>query len=863
MYLIKIMLCTLVLTITQLRCSVYCHPYGKNIDDVISKRNTSLFDDKTQIVIIDENVNTFLPDNINVDDSAVNARESPETSKEALYQDLFNDYGSSYSLYDPGDDEPECILARSEFYLSWWVHENGSLRLPSFNRLNTSGILDLSLQFDSETTLFNHVLNFTSDNPHEVIRFMSVASNKLDQIPASVLNLTSATIQYLSLAGNNFYGMFEYENTTFQNFTSFPLMSHLLELDLRSCHIRSLSSDYFKNLPRLDKLFLSHNNFLIIEASAFAPLTKLRHLDLSYNTIPFEIENRIEGMILEEFLFEKLEHLMFLDLSHSKLRRRSLLALKSLGHEMKQLSLCHTGIVSFPEGMLNNTSLNVLDLSGNLENFKELAELEILDLGSNNINNWYERVFTENEKLRIVNLRSNNITFMREGMIRDFYEIRYLAIGSNDYICACNLRDFIDRATRNALYHYCSERNKRSIEETLTWNNPEHQYNVFLREFHMIVAYYEESYRNMILNSLNPVEVKMRSVSKNLNTGGLSSFSERDCYNFDSDEVTRMNFNFLLLDYNENDYECLEEAYGYSTSRRVRFHDVESCYSDEKDTTEPYDGSSDDESNEEPTDDPDNVTTDSSKISSTTTEGSKEDDFFRPIFAIFKMNYLYILLFIPVSLFAFFWYRKRADIKYFCTLFKNSIILSLDNEDKKTLMMTNRKKSLTSGGIIDEYQYDVFVSYSDKDRSWVLDELIPNIEKRAEINICLHERDFQVGLSILENIIQCMDRSRCLLLVVSESFLKSNWCAFEMHLAQHRLIETRREQLILVLLQDIPRSKRTRTLQFLMRTKTYIQWPHDDKEESKLTFWKRLRKAIILNNWEPEKKVSKPRHSIV
>jgi hypothetical protein len=83
--------------------------------------------------------------------------------------------------------------------------------------------------------------------------------------------------------------------------------------------------------------------------------------------------------------------------------------------------------------------------------------------------------------------------------------------------------------------------------------------------------------------------------------------------------------------------------------------------------------------------------------------------------------------------------------------------------------------------------------------------------------------------------------------------------------APFRLIETRREQLILVLLQDIPRSRRTRTLQFLMRTKTYIMWPTDGKEESKMTFWKRLKKAIVLNNWEPEKKkeVGKPRHSIV
>lgn len=34
---------------------------------------------------------------------------------------------------------------------------------------------------------------------------MSIAQNHLEQIPASVLNLTSTTIQYLSLAGNDFH----------------------------------------------------------------------------------------------------------------------------------------------------------------------------------------------------------------------------------------------------------------------------------------------------------------------------------------------------------------------------------------------------------------------------------------------------------------------------------------------------------------------------------------------------------------------------------------------------------------------------------------------------------------------------------
>jgi hypothetical protein len=64
------------------------------------------------------------------------------------------------------------------------------------------------------------------------------------------------------------------------------------------------------------------------------------------------------------------------------------------------------------------------------------------------------------------------------------------------------------------------------------------------------------------------------------------------------------------------------------------------------------------------------------------------------------------------------------------------------------------------------------------------------------------------------------------------------------------LIETRREQLILVLLQDIPKTKRPRTLNFLMKTKTYIMWPTNEDEVLRNIFWKRLRKAIVFDKKE-------------
>ena len=53
---------------------------------------------------------------------------------------------------------------------------------------------------------------------------------------------------------------------------------------------------------------------------------------------------------------------------------------------------------------------------------------------------------------------------------------------------------------------------------------------------------------------------------------------------------------------------------------------------------------------------------------------------------------------------------------------------------------------------------------------------------------------FEVGKSIVENIVDSIDTSRKCLLVVSKDYLQSSWCMFEAHLANNRLIQVRFSQ---------------------------------------------------------------------
>jgi hypothetical protein len=392
--------------------------------------------------------------------------------------------------------------------------------------------------------------------------------------------------------------------------------------------------------------------------------------------------------------------------------------------------------------------------------FENFPVLEILDLSINHISNWYERVFLQNEDLKIMNLRNNNINLLTPEMMADFNQLRFLAIGGNSFVCDCMLRDFIERAVFNARMHQCksNRRSKRSLDFTTELpDDPKYHYNVLMRKYHSYGSYVDESCKNIIGNSEE--KVARRKIYEQ-----VTEAPSANCDLIMEDEMQNntLTFEFLLLDYNENDYHCIESD-GLS-KRKVLFNDINACIDNNRrssdspmNTTLPYESGGDDVEVEAIEDIPNTPST---------------------------LLVIYISVGIPLTFIVALWFWKRKDIRYFCTIFKNTLILSLDKEDKKALMMTNRRRK--SNNQEDSYTYDVFVSYCDRDREWVLDHLIPNIEKRSEVTICLHERDFQVGLSILENISQCMDQSRCLLLVISESFLKSNWCSFEMHLAQHR-----------------------------------------------------------------------------
>uniref|UniRef100_A0A8C5W0S6 Toll-like receptor n=1 Tax=Microcebus murinus TaxID=30608 RepID=A0A8C5W0S6_MICMU len=150
-------------------------------------------------------------------------------------------------------------------------------------------------------------------------------------------------------------------------------------------------------------------------------------------------------------------------------------------------------------------------------------------------------------------------------------------------------------------------------------------------------------------------------------------------------------------------------------------------------------------------------------------------------------------------------------------------------------------------------QFHAFISYSEHDSVWVKNELVPCLEKE-DIRICLHERNFVPGKSIVENIINCIEKSYKSIFVLSPHFVQSEWCHYELYFAHHNLFHEGSDNLILILLEPIPQNiipSKYHKLKALMAQRTYLEWP---KEKSKRgLFWANLRAAINIKLMEQAK----------
>nr|ARQ14826.1 toll-like recptor 8 [Oncomelania hupensis] len=166
-----------------------------------------------------------------------------------------------------------------------------------------------------------------------------------------------------------------------------------------------------------------------------------------------------------------------------------------------------------------------------------------------------------------------------------------------------------------------------------------------------------------------------------------------------------------------------------------------------------------------------------------------------------------------------------------------------------------RRRIIQSGN----FDFDVFVCYSSRDKNWVVSHLLPELEVRLKLKLCLHERDFVLGKHIVDNIVECVEHSKKILLVFSKDFLLSSWCQFELAVCLQHVLDCN-DALIAICVDDVVTRDLTSSMKAVMSTMTYIQW---EGGVGGLQFWGRVERALqdILPTTGPRSAIGVGQHA--
>ena len=145
-------------------------------------------------------------------------------------------------------------------------------------------------------------------------------------------------------------------------------------------------------------------------------------------------------------------------------------------------------------------------------------------------------------------------------------------------------------------------------------------------------------------------------------------------------------------------------------------------------------------------------------------------------------------------------------------------------------------------------KYDAFVAYADSEEEFVREQIMPQLEEgENSLNLCLHFRDFKMGCDIKNSIIDAIQNSSKIVILLSNEFLRSKWCDFEFEMASMRCLSQGADLIIPVIMDDLDdlyRSGMPNSMITLLNKKTYKIWRQHLQEEEIGNFWLNLRKAI-------------------
>lgn len=128
------------------------------------------------------------------------------------------------------------------------------------------------------------------------------------------------------------------------------------------------------------------------------------------------------------------------------------------------------------------------------------------------------------------------------------------------------------------------------------------------------------------------------------------------------------------------------------------------------------------------------------------------------------------------------------------------------------------------------YEYDIMISYSPKELSFVLTDVIPRLENEAGFQLYVKDRDEPAGISCGEAIMEAIQKSKRVVCLVTKSFLKSTWQDYELNMSRMEAIEDRENLnfVHLILFPDVCNGSISIQTLDLVRQDCFSEYPEEE-----------------------------------
>ncbi|XP_076112600.1 toll-like receptor 2 [Mytilus galloprovincialis] len=155
-----------------------------------------------------------------------------------------------------------------------------------------------------------------------------------------------------------------------------------------------------------------------------------------------------------------------------------------------------------------------------------------------------------------------------------------------------------------------------------------------------------------------------------------------------------------------------------------------------------------------------------------------------------------------------------------------------------------RFRNMLEKGIAVNFKYDVFVFYPEGGLSRVKYVLIPKLERKWGLQMCIPDRDFSVGKPIADEIADNIEQSRHIIFLVTSSFKLDLWGEYAIERAKYHHF-SQNLQKIIVITKDLETEEIPHELSALWKDIALIEWPMNEKDLENT--WNKLKLWLFLN----------------